>query len=95
MSSDDLKASTITFTQKEVKRLKRHGFVTASGVAYYEELAGPNGMSFLLIEEEGTSKDKLERAVDQLRSDHDVVGVIRVCKIVRCTEPDHALVQCV
>jgi len=55
MSKYDLTSSTITFTTREVERLRNFGYVTRSGVVYHGELAGPNGMSFLLMQEDGTS----------------------------------------
>lgn len=45
----------------------------AEGVVYHEELAGPNGMSFLLLPDSHHTLDDLRRAENTLRRDRDVV----------------------
>lgn len=82
MQTGDLSASKITFKQAEVDRLRHFLCTTRNGVVYHEELAGPNGMSFMLILEEGVTQDMLKQAVHELRSDRDVVGFIRTAKIM-------------
>lgn len=47
--------------------------VTPSGVQYAEELAGPGGMSFMLIKMPDTTKEQLRQAKAHLRSSRDVV----------------------
>lgn len=79
--SRDLGASGLRYTAQEVARLRRHNCVTKSGVAYDEELAGPNGMRFVLMKEVGTTEKALADAVRQLRCDRDVVGAIKVVTI--------------
>lgn len=79
--SRDLTASGLVYSPVEVARLKRLNCVTRSGVAYDEELAGPNGMRFVLMKEVGTTDEALAQAVRQLRCDRDVVGAIKVVKI--------------
>lgn len=46
---------------------------TAEGVVYHEELAGPNGMSFLLLPGPGHTREDVERAARKLYRDRDVV----------------------
>lgn len=59
-----------------------YGQVTRSGVVYDEELAGPGGMSFVLLREAGTTDEMLEQAVKELRSNRDVVGSIKVTRAI-------------
>jgi len=58
--------------------------VTPSGVQYTEELAGPEGMSFMLIQMPDTTKDQLKQAKAHLRASRDVVRMktIRVKKVI-------------
>lgn len=80
MAGRDLAASGMHVTPEEVQRTVRMGFVTRAGVPYHEELAGSNGMSFVLIAVPGTTDEQLEASVQQLRADRDVVGPIRVTR---------------
>lgn len=82
MHNNDLSTTSITFTSMQVERLRSFKAVTKSGVVYHEELAGPNGMSFLLIREGHTTEDMLKKSVAEIRSDRDVVGPIRVAKVL-------------
>lgn len=79
--SRDLGASGLNYSAQQVARLRRHNCVTRSGVAYDEELAGPNGMRFVLMKEAATTEDALADAVRQLRCERDVVGRIKVVTV--------------
>jgi hypothetical protein len=81
MKHGDLAASGLLYTPTDVARLRRVGATTCGGVAYDEELAGPNGMRYVLMKEPGTTLVALEEAVQQLRCDRDVVGAIKVVEI--------------
>ncbi|MBK6616679.1 hypothetical protein [Ottowia sp.] len=78
MNKGDLGRSSLIFSQAELDRLKMFESITRSGVVYHGELAGPGGMSFVLIREADTTDEMLEKAVEQLRRDQDVVGAILV-----------------
>ena len=72
------RTSNLEFTDIEMARYKARGQLTQAGVAYHEELAGPGGMSFILLREPGTTEEMLLASERQLRRDRDVVGEIRV-----------------
>lgn len=74
--------TNLEFSSGNLERNRRFGLVTKSGVVYDEELAGPNGMSFVLLREPDTTDEMLEDAVLQLRRDRDVVGSIKVTSII-------------
>lgn len=75
-------ASALEFTQDTLERNRRWEQVTRSGVVYDEELAGPGGMSFVLLREPHTTDDMLKAAARQLRLDRDVVGSIKVAAVL-------------
>lgn len=58
------------------KKFWYHGARTMSGMRYYEELAGPNGMNFILypIYDKDT-EESIKRAKTELRRDRDVVSI--------------------
>ena len=58
--------------------------VTPSGVQYHEELAGPEGMSFMLFDFPDTTKEQLQQAKAFLRSSRDVVrmSTLRIKKLI-------------
>lgn len=78
MKKNEPIASSLNYSQDELERNRRYGQVTQSGVVYDEELAGPGGMSFVLLREPHTTDDMLKAAARQLRLDRDVVGSIKV-----------------
>lgn len=80
MNKGDLGRSSIAFSQAELDRLKMLKSMTRNGVVFHGELAGPGGMSFVLLREAGTTDEMLGSAVEQLRRDQDVVGAIRVAE---------------
>lgn len=80
MAARDLSTSSMTITPEEVQRLVKRGFVTQAGVPVHEELAGSNGMSFVLIASPGITEEQLEASARELRADRDVVGSIRVVR---------------
>lgn len=73
----------LEYSKEQLDRNRRFGFVTRSNVVYDEELAGPHGMSFVLLREEATTDDMIRQAVQQLRSDRDVVGRIKITGIIK------------
>lgn len=72
----------LEYSSQNLERNRRYRLVTKSGVVYDEELAGPGGMSFVLLREPDTTDEMLEDAVRQLRSDRDVVGSIKVTSVI-------------
>ena len=58
--------------------------VTPNGVQYTEELAGPEGMSFMLIQMPDTTKEQLRQAKSFLRGSRDVVrmSTLTVKKVI-------------
>jgi hypothetical protein len=83
MSKKEPVPTQMEFSHAELLRAKSYGQCTPSGVAYEEELAGPNGMSFVLLREEHTSDEMLSQAVDYLRRGRDVVGKIKVTEVIK------------
>lgn len=77
----------LEFSGRDIEKNRRYGLVTKSGVVYDEELAGPGGMSFVLLREPDTTDEMLEDAVRQLRSDRDVVGSVKVTSIIHPEVP--------
>ncbi len=63
-----------------LEKNRRYGQVTQSGVVYDEELSGPGGMSFVLLREAATTDEMLHKAIQELRSNRDVVGNIKVTR---------------
>lgn len=57
--------------RKERESCRRH--FTAEGVVYHEELAGPDGMAFLLLPDSGHTKADVKKAAERIYRDHDVV----------------------
>jgi len=45
----------------------------SEGIPYHEELAGPDGMSYLLFTTPDTDREQVTRAKDKIRRDHDVM----------------------
>ncbi len=74
--------SNLEYSSADILKLRKNGQVTRSGVVYDEELAGPGGMSFVLLQEPDTTDAMLAAAVHQLRSDRDVVGSIKVASVL-------------
>lgn len=58
--------------------------VTPSGVQYTEELAGCEGMSFMLVQMPDTTEEQLRQAKAHLRGSRDVVRmtVLRIKKVI-------------
>jgi hypothetical protein len=76
-------ASTgLEYSRENLEKNRRYGQVTKSGVVYDEELAGPGGMSFVLLREPDTTDQMLQEAVAQLRNDRDVVGSVKVTQVI-------------
>ncbi len=73
--------SSLEYSAAGLEANRRHGCVTRSGVVYDEELAGPGGMSFVLLPESHTTPEMLQAAVAQLRADRDVVGTIKLGRV--------------
>ena len=48
---------------------------TSSGMAYFDELAGPHGVVFTLFPKKGASKEEIKTAKAELRHNRDVVGL--------------------
>lgn len=72
----------LDYSASNLERNRGYGMVTRSGVVYDGELAGPNGMTFVLLREPGTTEQMLTLAVQELRSDRDVVGNIKVTAVI-------------
>lgn len=70
--------SNLTFSRKDLESNRKFGQVTKSGVVYDCELAGPGGMSYVLMPEKHTTQEMIVAAVLDLRSMHDVVGSIKI-----------------
>lgn len=69
---------TWKYDKERVEQLRRFGFVVpGTTVVYDEELAGPDGMSFWLVNE-GQPVEELDKAEQYLLSQRDVVGAICV-----------------
>lgn len=82
MSSKEPTQCALEYSQANLERNRKFGMITESGVVYDEEIAGPGGMSFVLLRERVTTQDMLDSAVRQLRRDRDVVGSIKVTPII-------------
>lgn len=74
--------TSLEFSRATLERNRRLGYVTRSGVVFDEELAGPGGMSFVLLREDETTEKMIADAVEQLSRDRDVVGSIKVTAII-------------
>lgn len=72
----------LEYTGKTLERYRGYHQVTHSGVVYDQELAGPGGMGYVLLREPHTTDAMLKEAVAQLRRDYDVVGKIKVTKVI-------------
>lgn len=72
----------IEYSREEIGRNRRFRQVTKSGVVYDGELAGPGGMSYVLLREPHTTDQLLKEAVAQLRANQDVVGSIKVTAVI-------------
>jgi hypothetical protein len=83
MSKKEPIPTQLEYSHAEVLRAKSYGQCTPSGVVFDGELAGPNGMSFVLLREEHTSDEMLSKSVDYLRRERDVVGKIKVTDIIK------------
>lgn len=70
-----------TINTEKLNRLQSFGFITSNGVTYDENLAGPDGMQFVLIQEYTTTDAMLNDAVDLLRRDRDVVGEVLIATV--------------
>ncbi len=75
-------ATTLTYTRDDLEKRRRHREVTPSGVVFDGELAGPGGMSFVLLREASTTDAMLIAAVHELRCNRDVVGKIKVTSVI-------------
>lgn len=70
------------YSRESLERNRRHGEVTRSGVVFDGELAGPGGMSFVLLREPDTTDQMINDACIQLHQDRDVVGKIKVTAVI-------------
>ena len=68
-------------SQHKLELYRKFGYVTKAGVVYEEELAGSNGMSFVLFKDRRTTPDMLVESVKELRATRDVVGLIKVAEV--------------
>lgn len=85
MTGKEMKEPVLTgieYSRQALERNRRFLQVTRSGVVYDEELAGPGGMSFVLLREPDTTDQMLHDAVEQLRRDRDVVGRVKVTAVI-------------
>jgi len=82
MKKPEPAATGLEYSRSDLERNRQNGQVTRSGVVYDEELAGPGGMSFVLLREPDTTDEMLQAAVNQLRTDRDVVGQIKVTAVI-------------
>ena len=74
------RSSWHTFTQAQVDRYRRLGFMI-QGVVYHDELVNIHGAAFYLIDE-GQPMAQFVRARKALHESRDVVGTIYLCRIV-------------
>lgn len=70
------------FSRKDLEKNRGYSQITKSGVVYDGELAGPGGMSFILLKEPNTTDQMIEDAIKELRSDRDVVGLIKITEVI-------------
>lgn len=70
------------FTREGLEVNRRFNDVTRNGVVYDGELQGRGGMSYVLLREPHTTDAMLSDAIEQLQSDHDVVGSIKVTAVI-------------
>lgn len=61
---------------EELERWLRYGFVSDQGIIYDEELAGPNGMDFILFPATWHTREDIEKTKNWLRDTRDVVRII-------------------
>lgn len=69
------------FSREKLEQHRRMGFVTSAGVVYDEELAGRDGMRFILMNDRNTTPDMLVASCQELRANRDVVGPIYVAEV--------------
>jgi hypothetical protein len=75
-------STTLEYSPANLERNRKFGLVTKSGVVYDEELAGPSGMTFVLLRESHTTDEMIAAAALQLHRDRDVVGSIKVTGVI-------------
>lgn len=72
----------LEYSHQQLERYRNYRQVTKAGVVYDEELAGPGGMSFVLLRELNTTDSMLKDSVSELRRNRDVVGKIKVTAVI-------------
>lgn len=69
--SGDVEEQLLRLVDQRVRA--EHVDDTVRGIPYLEQLAGAQGMCFVLLPGAGTTREQLERAHSQLQVDRDVV----------------------